>query len=119
MTSNQIAYWNLVEQKRANMASENTKRFSAEETQRANQAKEAETFRSNLAKEQETKRSNLAHEYEATRHNRQQERFSQDQLTIEGHKLNETKRHNVASESVGMTGNITGLLGNVAKYLAG
>lgn len=44
MTANQIAYWNL------------------EETKRSNLAKETETNRSNVAKETETNRSNLANE---------------------------------------------------------
>lgn len=44
MTANQIAYWNL------------------QELNRSNVAKETETNRSNLVKEQETKRSNLANE---------------------------------------------------------
>lgn len=44
MTANQIAYWNLVE------------------TKRANQAKEMETNRSNVAKETETQRHNVEQE---------------------------------------------------------
>lgn len=49
MTTNQIAYWNLEELKRTNLAKET-------ETNRANLAKEAETRRSNLENEKETRR---------------------------------------------------------------
>lgn len=62
MTGNQIAYWNLVE------------------NQRANKAKEAENYRSNVAKETETNRSNLIKEGETNRSNLANEAISRDQL---------------------------------------
>nr|AVX53308.1 putative ORF1 [Marmot picobirnavirus] len=89
MTANQIAYWNYLENARANRAKEI-------ENNRANLAKEAETNRSNLANETvlfernaETRRSNLESEglrglelrqrmregREQERHNKQTERW--------------------------------------------
>lgn len=44
MTANQVAYWTLMEQKRANLVDE-------KERNRANQAKEQENIRSNKARE--------------------------------------------------------------------
>lgn len=55
MTANQIAYWNLQETERSNLARES-------ETHRSNVANETETNRSNLARETETNRANLAKE---------------------------------------------------------
>nr|AVX53652.1 putative ORF1 [Marmot picobirnavirus] len=55
MTQNQIAYWKLVEDRRANQARES-------ETYRSNTAKEKENYRSNVAKESETRRHNLISE---------------------------------------------------------
>lgn len=52
MTSNQLSYWKLKEEERANRAKE-------AETNRANVVKEAENYRSNLAKEAETHRANV------------------------------------------------------------
>lgn len=118
MTRNQLAYWELMEKKRSNQATET-------ETNRANVAKETETNRSNLAKEgethrfnlvtealergkqAETKRSNLAHEYlterglantrrqieEQSRHNRATESLDSGRLT-------ETTRTNKANEGI-------------------
>lgn len=62
MTQNAIAYLNLVELNRSNLAQER-------ETNRANVAREEETNRANIAKETETNRSNLANEAETKRHN--------------------------------------------------
>lgn len=80
MTYNQIAYWTLQENKRANRARE-------EEAKRSNQAQEAEAIRSNQAREWETNRSNLAKESETRRANRAYER--------------ETNRHNQVAEALG------------------
>lgn len=55
MTSNQIAYWSLQEQQRANEAKE-------KETERSNRAKERETSAHNRATEKETVRSNKVSE---------------------------------------------------------
>lgn len=55
MTANQIAYQQLQETKRSNVAKES-------ETSRSNRAKEFETQRSNRAQEQETQRSNRVNE---------------------------------------------------------
>lgn len=58
MTTNQIAYWNL------------------QETNRANLAKEFENNRSNVARETETNRSNLVNEAETRRHNTEGEKLT-------------------------------------------
>lgn len=63
MTTNQLKYWTLEEDKRSHRAQET-------ETNRANIMKERETERSNKAKELENKRSNLAKESETARANR-------------------------------------------------
>lgn len=55
MTANQLQYWSLREQSRANRAKE-------DEMLRSNQAKEKETLRSNQAQEKETHRANLMKE---------------------------------------------------------
>lgn len=61
MTANQLAYWRLEEDKRANRAREG-------ETHRSNLVNERETNRSNVAREREANRSNLAKEgIESTR----------------------------------------------------
>lgn len=52
MTQNQIAYWNFVEQGRANRAREAQQYREHLETKRSNKAKEGETNRHNLATEQ-------------------------------------------------------------------
>lgn len=56
MTANQIAYWNLQENVRANQAKE-------AENYRSNKAKEDENYRSNVARETETNRSNVKQEF--------------------------------------------------------
>lgn len=58
MTTNQIAYWNLQETKRANTAGEGIKRDTLDETRRNNMATLAETLRSNKEREKETKTNN-------------------------------------------------------------
>lgn len=61
MTANQLAYWRLEEDKRANRAKEG-------ETHRSNLANEKEANRSNVAREKEANRSNVAKEgIESTR----------------------------------------------------
>lgn len=76
MTQNQIAYWNL------------------QETKRSNVAKEQETSRHNVATEKESERHNTVSEGEVGRHNRETERFNISQLQ-------ESHRHNVATENLG------------------
>lgn len=98
MTANQIAYQNLLETSRSNLARETeTNRANLaqealrlqdlqeqarhnvvyeQETHRANVARETETHRANRASEVETNRSNLAKELEANRHNVAQENLT-------------------------------------------
>lgn len=73
MTQNQIRYWTLEEQKRANRANE------------------AETHRSNVVREVETNRHNVVTETETERHNRATELLSLTQV-------NEQQRHNMVTE---------------------
>lgn len=84
MTSNQINYWNYVENSRHNKATE------------------YEAHRSNVTTERETQRSNLAREYETSRHNRADEsiRAEANEITsrYNDRYLNELERHNLASE---------------------
>jgi hypothetical protein len=91
MTTNQIAYWRLQEDKRANAA------------------REAETYRSNVAREGETNRSNLVNEEvkvatqaENVRHNQMTELLA-SRTAKETERSNkarevEANRHNVVSE---------------------
>lgn len=120
MTSNQIAYSRLQEDKRANLASEAIKRDTLAETMRANRENERiagynawisdqsrqETARHNLAYETETNRSNLARELETNRHNiqteaiqRQSNYLQSQSLSIQRSALAETIAHNRATES--------------------
>lgn len=86
MTSNQINYWNYVENSRHNRAVEI-------ETHRSNVTNERETNRSNLARESETSRHNLADEQIRTRAN---------EITSEYNNryLSELSRHNQATEGL-------------------
>lgn len=79
MTQNQIAYWRLQEEQRANRAKENlsadeniSKRISAEAS--SSQARTAAINASTKQKEQE----------EAARHNRKQEELSATQIAVKG-----------------------------------
>lgn len=100
MTRNQIAYWELQESKRANLA------------------KEAELNRSNLAKEEETKRSNLAKETEKVRSNRAEETLRHTGLveTARANKAKETETHrsNVAREEQAVNDMTVKMLGPLA-----
>lgn len=107
MTANQIAYWNLQEQRRSNLERER-------ETQRSNLAKEKETNRSNLAREHlqgseldETVRSNLVKEQfnisnlqESSRHNRADESIRQQQVDVSRLNLYENQRSNRVNEGI-------------------
>lgn len=86
MTANQIAWQNMLETRRANVAREL-------ETNRSNVARETETNRANVAKEGETKRHNVATEVEAGRHNRSTESLGFSNLS-------ELGRHNLQTEAV-------------------
>lgn len=81
MTTNQINYWRLVEDKRAN------------------EAKERETNRSNLANEKETYRHNVITEKENARRNDIQQESNYINKAFNEASLNETKRANQARES--------------------
>lgn len=82
MTKNQIDYWSLQEQKRANKAGE-------QETHRANIARETETSRANQAREA----IDVSNLQESHRHNVQTEGVSVSNLQ-------EQSRHNVATEEI-------------------
>lgn len=97
MTQNQIAYWNLQETTRHNVAGEN-------ETQRHNVVTEFETGRHNRATEQVS----ILNLQESQRHNIATEAISRDSL-------NETKRHNVANEQY----NISSLAETTRHNLSG
>lgn len=84
MTANQIAYWQLVETRRANAARE-------VETNRANVAKENEQHRSNVASEAEAVRSHLAAEAENIRSHQATESLTTRDLI-------ERNRHNLVTE---------------------
>lgn len=64
VTRNQIEYWNLQEQKRANAAKEVQLAKELEETKRANTARELESARSNRASEQ-LKSADIARAYDS------------------------------------------------------
>lgn len=104
MTRNQLAYWELRENKRAHRSQE-------AETKRANLAREAETHRNNLAVEQETNRANLARERQnAINSDRQNTQFfaslaetkraNQEREKISYAQLKETNRSNLANEQI-------------------
>ena len=95
MTQNQIAWQNMLENKRSHRATEDIQTRDVAEKERSNRAKEAisidtlgETRRSNFAKEQENFRHNAATETETARANRNQEKWRADTLV-------ETQRDNV------------------------
>lgn len=75
MTANQIAYWNLQEQKRSNQVREG-------ETMRHNLTTESETARDNVFKNRESRRANLAKERETERHNVATEYQARDELGL-------------------------------------
>lgn len=117
MTHNQIAYWQLQEDRRANLAREGeayrANRANEREVHRANVAREEETQRHNTATEQfnisslqETSRHNLAQEQETNRHNVAQEKVSFGTL-------NETVRHNIKSEELQSVSNLNSAQANV------
>lgn len=85
------------------MTENQVKWITAQETIRANKARETETSRANRASEKETNRSNIARETETNRHNLATESLDLSKLneTIRSNLANETETHrsNVAKES--------------------
>lgn len=107
MTQNQIAYWNMQEQKRANLAKES-------ETERSNKAKERETFRSNVAQEGLTHDKNV----ETERHNRYGEKVDTAKAITGGIKDVSSAWHSLrqaGSEDSKRFANITSGLGSLAR----
>lgn len=108
MTQNQIAYWDYVESRRANLERERNNRDVTNESIRHNRVYEGETKRHNQQGEQlgwanlgETKRHNVSQEKtnrksvnESIRHNKQSERLGWSNL-------GESRRHNIQSENLG------------------
>lgn len=127
MTNNQLTYWKLQEEIRANKASEEQARQQLAEQQRANLAREAETTRSNKAQEQESFRSHSAQEslgysnllestrahqanegigyanvYESIRSNKQREAQNSANLvanTLQNFRLNKLERAKAATQA--------------------
>lgn len=97
MTTTQIAYWTLQEEKRKNLAQE-------KELNRSNLAREAENYRSNYARESENTRSNVAKERENERSNRAREaenaRSNIAREDISRGELMETSRANREREAI-------------------
>lgn len=91
MTANQIAYWNLSETNRHNIATEGETGRHNRQQESIDLSKLEETKRSNVANEKETNRSNLAREAETHRSNTVRE-------SIDLGQFNENIRHNKASE---------------------
>lgn len=89
MTANQINYWKLQEEKRANAA------------------RELETHRANLATERENKRSNRAREYETNRANLAQEALKKESNVINANFNAETQRSHLAQERLTSVGQET------------
>lgn len=90
MTSNQIAYWSMLENRRANLERERNNRDVTSETIRHNRVYEGETQRHNKM-EESIGWGNLQ---ETSRHNKVGERQNR-------RALKETKRHNLISEYQG------------------
>nr|AVX53793.1 putative ORF1 [Marmot picobirnavirus] len=104
MTANQIAYWNLRETERSNVARE-------AETSRSNLARENETKRHNIANEQfnisslnETRRANLEREHRDRMVHMESVRSNIANEGIKRQQLGEQMRANRAHETVQMTG---------------
>lgn len=100
MTQNQIAYANLQELKRHNVAGES-------ETQRHNVAGESENIRHNVATETETNRHNIQTEQidigklnESIRHNKETERIGDANVSLGYANLAESTRHNRETETI-------------------
>lgn len=117
MTKNQIEYWKLQEQKRANSAMEleNVRSNMAREheTERANRANEAQTkvrdantFAINYAANQEKQRSNMAQEALTMAYNDRYFANLADRLQHDRNVLQETTRSNKARESETRRSNI-------------
>lgn len=105
MTQNQIAYWKLQEERRANQESERNKEGNLQEQISHNRNVEAENYRHNMATET-LGTEQLVHNRnvlsETTRHNTRSEEISEFQSKeAKRHNIateTETERHNIASE---------------------
>lgn len=107
MTSNQIAYWSMLETKRANLERERNNRDVTSETIRHNKVYEGETQRHNRSEEsigwgnlQETSRHNKVGEHQnrlALKESKRHNRVSEDQGQ---QSINENRRHNVRTENL-------------------
>lgn len=93
MTQNQIAYWNYIEGKRHNQATE-------AETNRNNVAVLAETNRANLAKERQNKINSDRSYYMSLVSFEEQKRATRVSENLRQQELNETVRSNKAREEI-------------------
>lgn len=96
MTQNQIAYWNYVEGKRHNLATET-------ETNRNNVATLAETNRANLAKEKQNRINSDRSYYMSLVSFEEQKRATRVSEDLRQKELNETIRSNKAREEISRT----------------
>lgn len=117
MTTQQIAYWNLQNEKsklaetvRHNRSDEGIRKEANVETNRSNVQRELETHRHNYWSEQESQRHNVSTERETQRANLEREKQGRQQISINerAHSENirsnkaretETHRHNLESEA--------------------
>lgn len=116
MTSNQVAYAAHLEDVRHNTVSE-------QETERSNKAREAETSRHNQVWEQETSRHNQVVEQqgwasleETNRHNLATEDIGRQQVDFQRANLRETVRHNAASENLQAYANESNRISAIGSY---
>lgn len=111
MTTNQIAYHSLLEQRRSNQERER-------ENFRSNLAREGETYRSNVAKERENERSNKERERENRRTNVANESIKQQSNSLRDRELVENARHNKVQEGIGISDSVakhTASIGSIIK----
>lgn len=99
MTQNQIAYQNL------------------KESQRANLAREAETFRSNVEREYETHRSNRAREDELFRSNRASEAVARGNLAQRAYEYDDMRAYEKARLVADTTEKLTKSAKNIADTI--
>nr|AVX53418.1 putative ORF1 [Marmot picobirnavirus] len=101
MTTNQIAYHNLLETQRTNKEKER-------ETNRANIAKESEMFRSNRESERENRRSNMSNE-----------QIKRDVNRLKSDELQEASRHNKMQEKIGISDSVAKHVSSVGSAFRG
>lgn len=127
MTRNQIAYWEMMENRRSNLAKEretNRSNLANErETNRSNLAREAETMRNNLVVSAETNRANLAREAETNRNNLINESIAKGNLDeLMRHNIaveTETARNNRANNAIGFQQAAASMLGAQGAFMRG